>query len=95
MYNIDSLKMYDMQIANKSEFRKSIKKFLNMVTDDHETVIINRGDKKAAVVMSLDEYNSLTETNYLFSTEANRKHLLESIQQAKEGKTIQTDLIED
>ena len=60
-----------------------------------ETVIINRGDKKAAVVMSLDEYNSLTETNYLFSTEANRKHLLQSIQQANEGKIIRKDLIEE
>ncbi|MBN2521283.1 MAG: type II toxin-antitoxin system prevent-host-death family antitoxin [Bacteroidales bacterium] len=84
-----------MQTANMSEFRKDLKKYLNIVTDDHETVIINRGDKKAAVVMSLDEYNSLTETNYLFSTEANRQHLLQSIQQVNEGKIIRKDLIEE
>ena len=84
-----------MQTAKISEFRKDLKKYLNIVTDDHETVIINRGDKKAAVVMSLDEYNSLTETSYLFSTEANRQHLLRSIQQLKEGKIIRKDLIEE
>ena len=84
-----------MQTANMSEFRKDLKKYLNIVTDDHETVIINRGNKKAAVVMSLDEYNALTETNYLFSTEANRQHLLRSIQEANKGKIIRKDLIEE
>ena len=44
-----------MQTTNMSEFRKDLKKFLNIVTDDHETVIINRGEKKAAVIISLDE----------------------------------------
>ena len=84
-----------MQTTNMSEFRKDLKKFLNIVTDDHETVIINRGEKKAAVIISLDEYNSLTETNYLMSAEANRQHLLRSIQQANEGKIIRKDLIEE
>lgn len=84
-----------MQTTSMSDFRKEMKKYLDFVTEDHETLIINRGENKAAVVISLDDFNSFTETKYLLSTEANRKHLLDSIEQAKTGQTIDNDLIEE
>jgi len=84
-----------MQTANMSEFRKDLKKFLNIVTDDHETVIINRGDKKAAVIISLDEYNSFIETNYLLSSKNNTERLESALYKANKGETFQKDLIEE
>ncbi len=84
-----------MQTTNMSEFRKYLKKFLNIVTDDHETVIINRGEKKAAVIISLDEYNSFIETNYLLSSKKNAERLESALNKANNGKTFTKDLIEE
>ena len=41
--------------------------------------------------MSLEEYNALIETQYLLSTEANRKHLRKSLKEAEAGKTSKID----
>jgi antitoxin YefM len=82
----------NMLSANVTDFRKEIKKYLDLVIEDFETLIINRGKGKGAVMISLDEYNSLMETMYLLSTKANRDSLYESIKQIKEGKVVVKEL---
>jgi antitoxin YefM len=84
-----------MIAANYTEFRISLKKFLDSVEDDNETLIIKRGTGKGTVMISLDEYNSIMETVHLLSSKANADRLYESIQQMKEGKVVEKDLIED
>ena len=84
-----------MIAANYTEFRTGLKKFLNSVEEDNETLIIKRGKGKGAVMISLDEYNSIMETVHLLSTKANADSLYESIQQMKEGKGIQKELIKE
>ena len=78
-----------MIAANFSEFRAELKKYLDSVEDDNETLIIKRQTGKGAVVLSLEEYNSIMETLYLLNSKKNADRLRESIQQAKSGKTIQ------
>lgn len=57
-----------MLIANISDFRKDIKTYLDKVSKNFETLIINRGKDKGIVVMSLEEYNSLMATNHELSS---------------------------
>ena len=38
-----------------SDFRKNIKNYLNRVTDNFKTLIINRGNDTGVVIFSLDE----------------------------------------
>jgi len=83
-----------MLSANVSDFRKEMKKYLDLVIEDFETLIINRGKGKGAVMISLSEYNSLMETMYLLSSKANADNLYEAIQQEKEGKVVVKDLDE-
>lgn len=49
----------------------------------------------AVVILSLKEYNALTETNYLMSSEANRKRLLDAIDQLAHDDTIPYDAHKD
>ncbi|MFW5851575.1 MAG: type II toxin-antitoxin system Phd/YefM family antitoxin [Bacteroidota bacterium] len=83
-----------MLAANYSEFRSDLKKFLDNVEDNNETLIVKRKSGKGTVVISLDEYNSIMETLHLLGTSKNRDRLLKSISQAKKGKTITPNLDE-
>jgi antitoxin YefM len=49
-----------MLAVNYSTIRSRLKDYCDKVTDDHETVIITRKDEKNVVILSLEEYNSLT-----------------------------------
>ena len=84
-----------MIAANFSEFRAELKKFLDSVEDHNETLIIKRKTGKGAVVLSLDEYNSIMETLHLLSSRSNADRLYESMKQMKEGKASERDLIEE
>ncbi len=84
-----------MIAANFTEFRTKLKKFLDAVEENNETLIIKRGTGKGTVMISLAEYNSIMETVHLLSTKANADRLYESIKQIKNGKGIQQDLIEE
>lgn len=84
-----------MIAVNYTEFRTGLKKFLDAVEENDETLIIKRGTGNGTVMISLDEYNSIMETVHLLSSKANADRLYESIQQLKEGKSVQKDLIEE
>jgi len=77
-----------------SDFRKDIKKYLDRVTENFETLIINRGKDTGVVIMSLDEYNSLAATNYELSSKANETRLDTAIDKMKKGSSFPKDLIE-
>lgn len=74
-----------MIAANYTEFRTNLKSYLDRVEGNNETLIIKRGGG-GAVMISLDEYNSIMETVHLLSSKANADRLYESIKQIKEGK---------
>lgn len=81
-----------MIAANFTEFRTELKKYLDSVEDNNETLIIKRKSGKGTVLISLDEYNSIMETLHLLSSKKNADRLYESIQQMKSGKTVRPEL---
>ncbi len=83
-----------MKVFSLTEARNNIKELFESVFNDNEEIIIHRKGRESVVVISLDEYNSLKETNYLLSSPANRKHLLESLKELRSGKGIERELIE-
>ena len=77
-----------------SDFRKETKHYLDKVTNERETLIINRGKDTGVVIISLEEYNSLKATlNEMFSKK-NMKVLDASIKQFKKDKHFRKKLVE-
>lgn len=64
-----------MKVVKATTFRQKMKSYMDAIQNSSEVIIIPRDDEDAVVVMSLKEYNSLTDTGYLLSTENNRKRL--------------------
>jgi antitoxin YefM len=95
LYLYSNLNRNKMKAANFTEFRTKLKQYLDEVEKNNETLIIKRGAGHGAVLISLDEFNSILETVHLLSSKANADRLYESIQQMKTGKKVQKELIED
>ena len=84
-----------MKVINYTDLRLNLKKWMDSVTDDMEEIIVKRKDNKDLVLISLEEYNALNETNYLLSGK-NRDILLQSVKDVQENKSIvHNQLIEE
>ncbi|NOQ27638.1 MAG: type II toxin-antitoxin system prevent-host-death family antitoxin [Bacteroidales bacterium] len=77
-----------------SSFRRDIKRYLDRVTEDFETLIINRGNDNGVVIMSLDEYNSLCATQHELSSKMNEKRLDSAIEKLRKGSSFKKEIIE-
>lgn len=84
-----------MITASISDFRKDIKRYLDNVTKNFETLIINRGKDNGVVVISLDEYNSLTATQHELSSKANEQRLDSAIEKLQSGRSFEKKIIEE
>ena len=78
-----------------SDFRKNIKAYLDNVSENFETLILNRGEGSGVVIMSLEEYNSLNATSHELSSRINEKRLDAAIEKLKAGEGKEQKLIEE
>jgi len=82
-----------MQVLSLSEAKNNIKSIFESVFEDKEEFIIHRKGRESVIVISLDEYNGLKETKYLLQSKNNKKHLLSSLAQLREGKGFEKELL--
>lgn len=84
-----------MLTTTLSDFRKNIKRYLDNVTQNVETLIINRGKDNGIVIMSLAEYNSLCATQHEISSKENERRLDSAIEKLKSGNSTGKNLMEE
>lgn len=77
-----------MRTANYTDLRANLKGYIDAVVDDCDTVIVNRGNGKGVVMISLDEYNSLKETEYIMSSPETMEAIRRGEEDIKNGNHI-------
>jgi antitoxin YefM len=84
-----------MRATSATDLRKNLAAELDKVHDDHEPVIIVRsGGKPAAVLMSLEDFASWQETEYLLRSPANAERLRRAIGELHAGKGRARELLD-
>ena len=54
-----------MKTTNYTELRNNMKNYLDAVVRDSEPLIVHRSGNESVVIISLDEYNAIKETEYI------------------------------
>jgi antitoxin YefM len=72
-----------MRVIPFTAFRKNMANIIDDINEAHDIAIITRESANPAVLMSLDDYNSITETLHLFSTPANARELMSGIDECE------------
>lgn len=73
-----------------AEFERNMVNELDLIgQNSNNYIIIERPkDKGNLIMLSQKEFNSIQETLYLLSSTNNKKHLIDSIQELKDGRGI-------
>ena len=73
-----------------AEFEKNMVNELDLIGQNNYIII--KRPKGNLIILSQIEFNSIQKTLYLLSSTNNKKHLLDSIQEFKDGKGIKFKL---
>ena len=82
-----------MRAITYTSARSNLASTMKKVCDDHNPVIITRKNNESVIIISLEDYESLTETTYLLKSPKNAKRILGSIEELEAGKGKQRELI--
>jgi antitoxin YefM len=83
-----------MEAATYTQVRKNFAAVMDRVCEDHDPVIITRQNSRPVVMISLEDYNAIEETLYLFKSPANAARLAKALQDVKDKKYIYKELVD-
>ena len=80
-----------MKATSVSDFRTNLKRYLDAVIYDSDSVVINRGNT-GAVLISLDEYNSIKGTQAILASERMTRSVQSGLEDISKGRVEEVDL---
>lgn len=83
-----------MDAISYTSARANLASTMEKVCDDHAPIIITRKRESPVVMMSLEDYQAMEETNYLLRSPENSRQLLASIAELEAGKGVEKALME-
>jgi antitoxin YefM len=83
-----------MKTVNYSDLRNNLKSYLDTVVNDSEPLIVHRTGNSSVVVISLDEYNAIKETEYIASSSEMMKRLRSAEMNMNAGKGVKINIDE-
>jgi antitoxin YefM len=82
-----------MDVTTYSEARANLKTLMDRVVEDRDPIVIARRRGQSVVMVSLDDWNAMQETNHLLSTPANAAELRASIAELDAGQGTERTLV--
>jgi antitoxin YefM len=83
-----------VRTVNFTELRGNLAAELDSVIDDAEELVVTRSGHEPVVIVSLAEYQSMKETEYLLRNPNNAAALRRSIAELERGDSAERDLID-
>lgn len=68
-----------MNVISYTSARQQLSKTMEGVCQNHDPVIITRGNTESVVMISLEDFNQMQETTYLLRSPVNAARLADSI----------------
>lgn len=75
-----------MRTTNYSDLRSNLKNYLDGVVHDSEPLIVHRSGNESVVIISLDEYNSIKETEYIMKSDMMMDSIRKGDEEIKKGR---------
>jgi len=82
-----------MQAITYSEARHDLKNVMDEACSNHEPVLITRRRGESVVLLSLEDYESIMESEYLLSSPTNAARLMQSLEESRTGKRTPMDAL--
>ena len=83
-----------MKTMTYTESRARYAEVLDQVVNDREEIVITRQGHESAVIIALDEYESLRETARLMRSPANARRLLDAMERLESGRRQERDSLD-
>ncbi|MBO4985126.1 MAG: type II toxin-antitoxin system Phd/YefM family antitoxin [Bacteroides sp.] len=80
-----------MRTTTITDFRTNVRSYIESTINDNEALLINRGNT-AAVLISLEEYNSIKATESILASSTMFGEVAAGIEQWKSGEHIEVDI---
>lgn len=81
-----------MKTTNYTDLRNNLKSYLDGVINDSEPLIVHRSGNESVVVISLEEYNSIKETEYIMKSPAMMDIIRKGDEEIKNGEGVSVDI---
>jgi len=83
-----------MVTTNYTDLRKNLKTYLDAVVNDSDALVVHRPKNTSIVVISLDDYNAIKETEYIMSSSAMTERLKQAENSMIQNKGTQINIDE-
>ena len=80
-----------MKTVNFTELRKNLRSYLDGVINNTDTVVISRENGTAAVIISMDEYNAIKETEYIIQSPATMEAIRRASDELDRGESVRQE----
>lgn len=77
-----------------TRLRENLATEMDRVCEDHTPLLVTRKSSASVVMISLDDYEALTETSYLLRSPKNMRRLIESILELEAGGGAEREIVE-